>query len=884
MDQQAVLDGAHGHGYLLLGRSRRDTDPLDLDLPAPPAVVHGWPEAPAPGPGLRLLVHPRTRVARASGSRGAVVLLGHPVDVAAGLADADAIARRLVATWDAHGDATAEGALVRAAALLGGRWTLLAATGERLLVVPDTHASQPVLHATAGDRLAVASGANLVAASLGLEEDEDALALLAELDARREHAVTYLPGRRTPYLGVDPLLPNCLLRIDLRPLRLRHERFWPWQERVEVGDVDAVWRDFRDRITEHTRLLAGLGRPVVSLTAGGDSRVTAAVALPWLQERDGFTFTYVNPRDVRGSLPALTDVTGASAVAQQLGVPHRLLRWRQPPRGGTFDVLHRRTYAPLTPSRGAAHAMWADLPRDIVQLQSNCAETGTVFVRHRTDEPLSPLRLARIMMNATEGLEDLADRMYAGYLEHAELHPDRLLGYDHHDLLYWEQRIGRWGYQKFLDGDLGHRVLLPFNDRVLVETMLSLPEPQRAARVLFEKVWAEEPRARVPGHGTTPTTLALRGAARLPAPVGRPVARVLTGLRRRRSLGSLTFPDGFAVHVPTGPRSHVPGHWPRLALPDPEGVVLRRHPRLSHALAAEDHGSRWVLVLGRPADLEAGRVGAHAVAAALLATFRAPRDIEAALGALARDAARLVGRYVVLAGGQGRRLAVPDPLTSLGLHDVDGGTGGLVSHALLAPGRTSPVRPDQLLVTLPDGTPTRRALPEVRHGIPGRAARLAAHVRLVGGATAVWLGMTPGGSTGELLPVVARSAGTALSWWDRQEEGPAVRQVFDDAAAAWRAGVRHRVVGVREDVDGSRGEPGRSARALALAGLRETWGEEQSEGVPAVSTAVHEAMPAGVNLVLGTTAAGRVDLLADRPWDLLQGVRRVILPFSDRAL
>ncbi|WP_431473306.1 hypothetical protein [Ornithinimicrobium sp. W1665] len=365
--------------------------------------------------------------------------------------------------------------------------------------------------------------------------------------------MTYLPGRRTAYQGLDQLLPNSLLRVQPgRPggsaPRVEHERFWPWRERVGTTDVDAVHETFRTRFARHVELLAGLGRPAVSLTAGGDSRATAAVARHVLRERDGFAFTYVNPRDARTGPAAMTDVTGAGAVAAQLGLPHRVLRWRQPPAGGTFDVLHRRTYAPLLPSRGAAHAMWADLPKDLVQLQSNCAETGTTFVRRRTDEPLSPLRLARMMMNATDGLEDLAERMYGGYVEHAQMAPGRLLGYDHHDLFYWEQRIGRWGWQKFVDGDLGHRILLPFNDRVLLETMLSLPYPERESKVLLRRLVEEVPAARVPGRRAPPRpaagAVAVRPAAgtagaarhgcgRPPAARGRPgAAHLVQGVCR----------------------------------------------------------------------------------------------------------------------------------------------------------------------------------------------------------------------------------------------------------------------------------------------------------------------------------------------------------------
>src|SRR5699024_5195256 len=108
----------------------------------------------------------------------------------------------------------------------------------------------------------------------------------------------FLPGTMTTHEEVLPLVPNHLLRIRLggTSASVGHERFWPFQDRVEINDTDRVIDDFIDYFREHTRLLCGIGRPIVSLTGGLDSRTTLAATLPHLH-RDSFTFTYYNPRD-----------------------------------------------------------------------------------------------------------------------------------------------------------------------------------------------------------------------------------------------------------------------------------------------------------------------------------------------------------------------------------------------------------------------------------------------------------------------------------------------------------------------------------------------------------------------------------------------------------
>ncbi|MGD8199376.1 hypothetical protein ACQE98_01770 [Ornithinimicrobium sp. W1679] len=888
VDPDLVLDGAHPHGWLLRA---------GVPHPEVPEDVAGWRTDTTSVPGAVLHLQPRTVASLGRSGVGTVLLLGHPVDVEAGTADGTVVASALARAW-----AAGEDALVRHAAELGGRWTLLAVrdrprpdVGDApapFLVVPDTHATQPVFSATEGGRLALASSASLVAAALRLPEDEDALALLGELRSRRKGAVTYLPGRRTAYQGLDQLLPNSLLRVQPgRPgssaPRVEHERFWPWRERVGTTDVDAVHETFRTRFARHVELLAGLGRPAVSLTAGGDSRATAAVARHVLRERDGFAFTYVNPRDARTGPAAMTDVTGAGAVAAQLGLPHRVLRWRQPPAGGTFDALHRRTYAPLLPSRGAAHAMWADLPKDLVQMQSNCAETGTTFVRRRTDEPLSPLRLARMMMNATDGLEDLAERMYGGYVEHAQMAPGRLLGYDHHDLFYWEQRIGRWGWQKFVDGDLGHRILLPFNDRVLLETMLSLPYPERESKVLLRRLVEEVPAARVPGRREPPGRRRVRSlSGRLPGPLGRRVTGAVGRRQRAADLERLTWSRGYAVlprREGTGPSVPVltPRRWARLVLPG--GVhELRHHPGLARAVAGS--GDHWVLVLGDPVDVDRRAVGGRPVAAHLHRLLvGAPDQAAAAVVALA-------GSWLVLLRSPGRTVVLADPLVSLGLQPLADGAG-LVSHATLAPGICSDPLPGTHALST-TGSATTAPLSPVRvveltgpvgPPSPGdtRKARLARHAGLLLGRGPAWPALDGGAADLELLGLITGSADVgAVTWWDRLADDSAAERVFDANRAATDLGLPHRVVGLREDVDGSAGGPGRRARELSQDSLRRTWGDGDLP-LP-VGDALDQALPPDAVLWFGSTP----DAPPGRPhsWDLVQGVRPVALPFSDRLL
>ncbi|ANS79291.1 hypothetical protein SGUI_1895 [Serinicoccus hydrothermalis] len=861
VDEDAVLAGAHPHGYLLLLGADRDVPP--------PADVARWRSDADVLPGAVLRLHPRTVAAGARAACGDLVLLGHPVDVEHGLVDAAAIARRLTETWAAAG----EQAMVREAAYLGGRFTLVARArggagdeGGDLLVVPDTMASQPVLVGRQGDRVAVASSPVLVADALGLPVDPDAVTLRAALEARMAGRVSYLPGVRTDYRDVRALLPNTLLRVtgDGHGLGTTYERFWPIRPRVENPDVDAVYADVHERLTAHVGLLAALGRPTVSLTGGLDSRVTAAVAAPRLRERDGFAFTYLNPREAVTSAAAVQDVLGARDVARQLGLRHRTLRWRRPPPGSTFDVLHRRTYAPRVPSRGAAYAMWADLPGDLVQLQSNGAEIATTYTKAvlRPPHELDPRWLTQIFAGGGPGAhDDLAEELYGDYLEQAPMPGSDLLGYDDHDLVYWEQRMGRWGWQKFCDGDLGHRVLLPFNDRVLLETMLSLPYPLRRDKVLFHRL-VREAGVRDPATAVATTAMGTRttpAPARAPALVRAGLVGRLRRLADRRPrqtspsgsvppAGSPTSPRGYALAPATAaPPVGLPDGFLRSLLPG--RLELHRDPALPSAVSGGRGGS--VLVLGDPLDLPSGRDGAAPVAALLHRLVLEDPTLERA----ATRAAALGGAWTVLLTGPGGSLVLTDPVGACG--------------AWLAPDRRTLVsRPDlagdgQQAEALgerravlsrrgPDRSWRTEALPDLGAyldllGTDARRRR-ERHVELLSrrGPALLCAGPRAG-----LLELGLPSSIPALTCWDPATEAGTVAMIHaSDRAFADR----------------------RDVRVLTRAPGADWAGTLDREvGAEAV-------------LWVGARPGAEPRRPGARALDLLQGVRRVALPWSDRVL
>ncbi|WP_256838900.1 hypothetical protein [Ornithinimicrobium faecis] len=257
-------------------------------------------------------------------------------------------------------------------------------------------------------------------------------------DALASQRVWHSPDARTigSYAALVPdstaLPTNSLLHVTGTG-EVTVRRFYPWPDTDPPGqgapttDLAAAYAEFRKRVVAHTRLLSDLGRPGLPLTTAPASRAVLAAYLP--HRRDGgYTFTSFATESARKGQDQANELFEASRVSHELGIAHRVVRAVVPPWGDSFSVAYRRTF-PQGTSLASAFARHT-LPRDTVELHA--------------------------------------------------------AGADVVDLRSWEQ-LG----QDYLEGDLAHRVLLPFNDRRLLEIMLSLPAEQRTKGLLVNRLAAE---------------------------------------------------------------------------------------------------------------------------------------------------------------------------------------------------------------------------------------------------------------------------------------------------------------------------------------------------------------------------------------------------------
>jgi hypothetical protein len=455
--------------------------PLQHDIADP---ENGWSVA-AFGT-LDLRIHPDLDWCRVRRDHVEVAILGDVVDVENPTIDAKTISGRLLDAYMTSGPRSA----IRYAAYLGGRFTALIWSGDELLVVPDAVASMPTYWAGTRGGVVFSSWSHLVAEVAQSQVNERLLELIRHARATGGMSTIFAPGIETPFLDVYPLLPNHLLLWETgRPDTVRHERFYPWPDATVESGFSDPYTVFADIFSEHTRLLCQLGRVGISLTAGLDSNATLAAAWPWLAP-DSFSWTYhrFDPPDEG----MRRDLIAANRKAVALGLPHRVLDLPEPTTR-EFIEGYGRSLGVAPQFRRLSAAYFEQLPHGIVELQSMVAEVGTGFYKRRTATDPTPEVLARIYANSDFGALPEVVEAHERFIAYAGFDRDGLGEADFYDLFYWESRLGRWGTLRMQECDLSHRLVLPFNQRRLIEALQSEPFERRVGKSALQQYVQERP-------------------------------------------------------------------------------------------------------------------------------------------------------------------------------------------------------------------------------------------------------------------------------------------------------------------------------------------------------------------------------------------------------
>lgn len=424
--------------------------------------------------GWALFTHPALHVAREAADGGVeLTLVGHAIHLEEQSDDLDLIVRLLLQkrliSRQAYLDELEE---------LSGRYVVIDSDGCKTWIQSDAAALRNVYyHPT---RRVLASHMNLVAEVLGGLP----VSRYGSAEWRRRNRSFSTPGSETHWEGVKFLNANLELRLEdfqVRRVAMRP----PYELTVEAS---------ADEVLDLTRLqlpfLTANDRPVVSLTAGQDSRTTLAILRPRRSEFHYFTYAlHYAPR----KRAVRQDLTTSQRLAEemQLGA-HTVFHLHGPLEPGMLRGVLERNHVRAS-GRNLVPKYLYDLPPTRMHIRSSFNEIAVATFRNQFGMGEATPELLAEILTYKEGYTSDTLVATSNYVESTRLRA--VPGYDPLDLYYWELRMGSWLGTITAESDLAFDTHILINSRRIIRTLLAPPlEDRLSARVyrrIVGKAWPE---------------------------------------------------------------------------------------------------------------------------------------------------------------------------------------------------------------------------------------------------------------------------------------------------------------------------------------------------------------------------------------------------------
>jgi hypothetical protein len=368
--------------------------------------------------------------------------------------DADLV-RELLATLAAGRDP------IEQAGRYGGRWILIVDDSSSRRLFHDAIGLRQVYYtdvARTGE-LWCASQPGIVAGLLQLPVNEEALALCAAYP--RPDGEHRLPVALSSHVGMNRLMPNHYLDLATG----QSERYWPVRSLEPIGLTDCVERS--------ADILAGLMDSAarrfplaISMTAGRDSRLVLAAA-----RRIASQASYVTV--AKPKMPA-SDIEVPARLLGRLGLRHEVIPWPEHVSEEFARIFKQNVTMPHEVYVPEAYAVFTYNRLTKVAVTGSACELARIRWRPSRLGAYDNLTAEKLTKDAKFGDSRLVIEAFRGWLPRVpEFKNPNVMR-----LYRWE--CGSWLTLAQLEFDTAWRdILTPFNNRLLLTTMLSLDERLR---------------------------------------------------------------------------------------------------------------------------------------------------------------------------------------------------------------------------------------------------------------------------------------------------------------------------------------------------------------------------------------------------------------------
>ena len=366
-----------------------------------------------------------------------------------------------------------------------GRWVIVYQDEKSTYTFTDPCGFRQVFYSSDGERVFCGSQPEIINAvnPLYLTTSRE----ISDFVFSPEYARNELAwiGDKTIYQNCFHLLPNNYLDLG----ELKAHRFRP---------IDRLFNENKSSAIERAAMLlqgsieAAVMRNRVqqAITAGWDSRMLLAASRKCSNNIKYFV-------DRKGQLSLnQPDISVPQKLSRKLGLDFKVVNSKEYLSGIFITLLSKNVTGARVLSKTRtiySHFLSND---QVVKINGN----GSEICRNFYDKHLS---LSENEYRSSPGLARIVGYGGSAFVENElEAWKNKINDFDNNnvkllDLLYWEQRLGNWGAQFPAEQDIAIEELSPFNNRLLIKTILSVPKEERCApnyrfyRDLIRYMWPE---------------------------------------------------------------------------------------------------------------------------------------------------------------------------------------------------------------------------------------------------------------------------------------------------------------------------------------------------------------------------------------------------------
>lgn len=310
----------------------------------------------------------------------------------------------------------------------------------------------------------------------------------------------FLPGDITQYEDLKRVVPNTIVEISIESGRCNIHRFFPEQDIIMIKnqeEYEAALDKICQIMTDTMKLIPQKWeRPALSMTGGMDSKTTLSATNG---QYDYYSyFSYITSDAER------VDAEAAKAICTALGLEHTVYQIdAQALECPDFEIvkeilLFNMDYIGKNNINDVCKRAYFAKRNDFdVEVKSWVSEIARAnyykkFGKKRMPKKMTPRRFScmyKLFLHNRKLLKQ-TDSVFQKYIEKTML-SENLYGYDWSDIFLWEIRYGSWGGSVITsEHKYSFDICIPYNNRMLLNVMLSVPLEERRTDQLHRDIIA----------------------------------------------------------------------------------------------------------------------------------------------------------------------------------------------------------------------------------------------------------------------------------------------------------------------------------------------------------------------------------------------------------